>query len=93
MSRVVRMSLPQETDSAQAEFGSFTATADTTKSPRGVRGFQLNNGNFTTWKVQGKVGGYLKYASRLSYHCFAYTFLSRSYPDKVRGKSRALLKI
>jgi len=31
---------------------------DTSKSPRGVRGFQLNSGSFGTWKVQGKVGGY-----------------------------------
>ncbi|KAI0313595.1 glycoside hydrolase family 35 protein [Amylostereum chailletii] len=28
------------------------------KSARGVRGFQLNNGTFGEWKVQGKVGGY-----------------------------------
>ena len=28
------------------------------KSPRGIRGFQLIGGNFTTWKVQGKYGGY-----------------------------------
>lgn len=28
------------------------------KSPRGVPGFQLNNGTFGAWKVQGKVGGY-----------------------------------
>jgi len=32
--------------------------ADSSKSPRGVRGFKLNTGNFTTWRVQGKVGGY-----------------------------------
>ncbi|KAG6889848.1 hypothetical protein C0992_003827 [Termitomyces sp. T32_za158] len=41
------------------------STADTTKSPRGVRGFQLNTGNFTTWKVQGKVGGYLNYPDKV----------------------------
>lgn len=34
---------------------------DSSKSPRGVRGFKLNTGNFSTWKVQGKVGGYTKY--------------------------------
>ena len=28
------------------------------KSARGIAGFQLNGGNITTWKVQGKVGGY-----------------------------------
>ncbi|KAI9452442.1 glycoside hydrolase family 35 protein [Russula earlei] len=31
---------------------------DDSKSPRGVRGFKLNNGTFCAWKVQGKVGGY-----------------------------------
>jgi len=31
---------------------------DTSKSPRGVRGFKLNSGSFGPWKVQGKVGGY-----------------------------------
>jgi hypothetical protein len=35
------------------------------KSPRGVRGFKLNNGTVTfgTWKVQGKIGGYTRWAS------------------------------
>ena len=28
------------------------------KSARGIAGFQLNAGSITTWKVQGKVGGY-----------------------------------
>ncbi|KAL0580562.1 hypothetical protein V5O48_001474 [Marasmius crinis-equi] len=28
------------------------------KSPRGVRGFQLNSGTFGDWKAQGKIGGY-----------------------------------
>ncbi|KAJ7612991.1 glycoside hydrolase family 35 protein [Roridomyces roridus] len=31
---------------------------NTSKSPRGVRGFKLNSGSFGEWKVQGKVGGY-----------------------------------
>lgn len=35
-------------------------TPDDPKSPRGVRGFRLNKGHFSSWKVQGKVGGYLK---------------------------------
>ncbi|EIM81437.1 glycoside hydrolase family 35 protein [Stereum hirsutum FP-91666 SS1] len=34
------------------------------KSPRGVRGFQLNTGNFSTWKLQGKVGGYTGYPDK-----------------------------
>ncbi|KNZ71656.1 putative beta-galactosidase C [Termitomyces sp. J132] len=41
------------------------STPDTTKSPRGVRGFQLNSGNFTTWKVQGKVGRYFNYPDKV----------------------------
>ncbi|KAJ7740521.1 glycoside hydrolase family 35 protein [Mycena metata] len=32
--------------------------ADTSKNPRGVRGFALDTGNFSDWKVQGKLGGY-----------------------------------
>ncbi|KAJ6779264.1 glycoside hydrolase family 35 protein [Mycena vulgaris] len=32
--------------------------ADASKNPRGVRGFALEGGNFSDWKVQGKVGGY-----------------------------------
>jgi hypothetical protein len=34
---------------------------NSSKSPRGVRGFKLNNGKFGTWKVQGKLGGYTKF--------------------------------
>lgn len=30
------------------------------KSARGIGGFELVGGTFGTWKVQGKVGGYLK---------------------------------
>ncbi len=37
----------------------------TEKSPRGIPGFKLNNGNFTTWKVQGKLGGYTQYVCSL----------------------------
>lgn len=32
------------------------------KSPRGIRGFKLDSGDFVEWKVQGKVGGYIKCA-------------------------------
>ena len=35
------------------------------KSPRGVRGFMLNTGDFGEWKVQGKIGGYSKFVPRL----------------------------
>ncbi|KAG6840788.1 hypothetical protein C0991_004328 [Blastosporella zonata] len=38
---------------------------NSSKSPRGVRGFKLDSGNFTTWKVQGKVGGYLNYPDKV----------------------------
>jgi hypothetical protein len=34
------------------------------KSPRGIRGFKLNNGTFSTWTVQGKKGSYTKYVSK-----------------------------
>jgi hypothetical protein len=39
----------------------ITAVVDEEKSPRGVRGFMLNTGDFGQWRVQGKVGGYTKY--------------------------------
>ncbi|KAH8977974.1 glycoside hydrolase family 35 protein, partial [Lactarius hatsudake] len=42
--------------------GSMT---DASKSPRGVRGFKLNNGTFGTWKVQGKIGGYTDFLDRV----------------------------
>ena len=54
------------------------------KSPRGVRGFQLNNGTFGTWRVQGKIGGYTGYAL-LCLRVVDPTFLSRSFPDTTRG--------
>jgi hypothetical protein len=41
------------------------ADTDASKSPRGVRGYQLNTGNFTEWKVQGKVGGYEGYLDKV----------------------------
>jgi hypothetical protein len=31
---------------------------DGSRSPRGIRGYQLRGGTFETWKVQGKLGGY-----------------------------------
>ena len=34
--------------------------ANNEKSARGIAGFALQGGNFYTWKVQGKVGGYLE---------------------------------
>ncbi|KAF8238073.1 glycoside hydrolase family 35 protein [Tricholoma matsutake] len=38
---------------------------DTSKSPRGVRGFMLDTGTFTEWKVQGKIGGYTNYPDKV----------------------------
>ncbi|KAF8551280.1 glycoside hydrolase family 35 protein [Imleria badia] len=38
---------------------------DEEKSPRGVRGFMLNTGDFGEWKVQGKVGGYSNYPDKV----------------------------
>jgi len=37
---------------------------DAMRSPRGVRGFKLNDGTFDTWKVQGKIGGYTGFPDR-----------------------------
>lgn len=33
---------------------------DGSRSPRGIRGYELVGGKFELWKVQGKVGGYLE---------------------------------
>ncbi|KAF8881918.1 glycoside hydrolase family 35 protein [Infundibulicybe gibba] len=41
------------------------ANPDTSKSPRGVRGFKLDTGSFSAWKVQGKVGGYTGFPDKL----------------------------
>lgn len=41
------------------------ADTDSSKSPRGIRGYKLNTGNFTEWKVQGKVGGYEGYLDKV----------------------------
>ncbi|KAH7915479.1 glycoside hydrolase family 35 protein, partial [Hygrophoropsis aurantiaca] len=41
------------------------AVIDEEKSPRGVRGFMLNTGEFGEWKVQGKVGGYTGYLDKV----------------------------
>ncbi|RPD56740.1 hypothetical protein L226DRAFT_468186 [Lentinus tigrinus ALCF2SS1-7] len=35
------------------------------KPARGIAGFQLNAGNITTWKVQGKVGGYTNFPDKV----------------------------
>ncbi|KAJ3976779.1 glycoside hydrolase family 35 protein [Lentinula raphanica] len=40
-------------------------TLNDPKSPRGVRGFQLDSGVFSEWKVQGKVGGYSGYPDKV----------------------------
>lgn len=57
------------------------------KSARGVRGFQLNpEGNFTEWKVQGKIGGYTECVSSLSSHTHPQVLTdAKSFPDTVRG--------
>ncbi|KIM43038.1 glycoside hydrolase family 35 protein [Hebeloma cylindrosporum] len=38
---------------------------DSSKGPRGIRGFALENNTFTEWKVQGKVGGYKNYPDKV----------------------------
>ncbi|GJJ09054.1 hypothetical protein Clacol_003276 [Clathrus columnatus] len=40
------------------------STTNDPKSPRGIQGFQLDVGNITTWKVQGKLGGYTNYPDK-----------------------------
>ncbi|KAH7885531.1 glycoside hydrolase family 35 protein [Phlebopus sp. FC_14] len=41
------------------------SSIDEEKSPRGIRGFMLNSGQFGEWKVQGKVGGYTNYPDKV----------------------------
>jgi len=43
----------------------YTGDTDSSKSPRGIRGFQLHSGHFDVWKVQGKVGGYKNYPDKV----------------------------
>ncbi|KAI6113990.1 glycoside hydrolase family 35 protein [Pisolithus sp. B1] len=38
---------------------------DDEKSPRGIRGFRLNTGNFSEWRVQGKLGGYTNFPDKV----------------------------
>ncbi|KIJ38578.1 glycoside hydrolase family 35 protein [Sphaerobolus stellatus SS14] len=38
--------------------------SDAVRSPRGIRGFMLDSGNFTSWKVQGKIGGYKNFPDK-----------------------------
>lgn len=42
-----------------------TYNGNTSKSPRGIRGFQLDSGVFGEWRVQGKVGGYREYPDKV----------------------------
>ncbi|PFH51224.1 glycoside hydrolase family 35 protein [Amanita thiersii Skay4041] len=49
----------------QDNMGLAETTPNTSKSPRGIRGFQLNSGKFGDWKVQGKVGGYRGYLDKV----------------------------
>ncbi|KAH9915075.1 glycoside hydrolase superfamily [Fomitopsis serialis] len=45
--------------------GSGNDESPNEKSPRGIPGYQLNAGNFTEWRVQGKLGGYTDYPDKL----------------------------
>ncbi|ESK82299.1 glycoside hydrolase family 35 protein [Moniliophthora roreri MCA 2997] len=40
-------------------------TDDHMKLPRAIRSFQLNSGNFSEWKVQGKIGGYTNFPDKV----------------------------
>jgi hypothetical protein len=55
------------------------------KSPRGVRGFMLNTGEFGEWKVQGKIGGYTKCVFLFLACDHFVSSWWHSYLDKVRG--------
>lgn len=79
-----------------AELAQIACESCTSLSPyctqtkqRGIRGFQLNSGNFSEWRVQGKLGGYTKYAIFSVYTPNLGYILIRafalSYPDKTRG--------
>ncbi|GJJ10923.1 hypothetical protein Clacol_005152 [Clathrus columnatus] len=39
-------------------------TSNDPKSPRGISGFELLTGNITTWKLQGKFGGYTNFPDK-----------------------------
>ncbi|KAL0951714.1 hypothetical protein HGRIS_008390 [Hohenbuehelia grisea] len=41
------------------------ANTNTSKGPRGIRGFKLDTGSFGQWKVQGKVGGYTSFPDKV----------------------------
>ncbi|QRW10069.1 glycoside hydrolase family 35 protein [Ceratobasidium sp. AG-Ba] len=38
--------------------------ADASKSPRGIRGYELSGGSFKEWRVQGKKGGYTRFQDK-----------------------------
>jgi len=42
----------------------FKASTNAPKSSRGVRGFALDGTSFSTWKVQGKLGGYQNFPDK-----------------------------
>ncbi|ESK91113.1 glycoside hydrolase family 35 protein [Moniliophthora roreri MCA 2997] len=46
-------------------FDEAEVNSNSMKTPRGVRGFKLNKGEFTTWKVQGKIGGYTNFPDKV----------------------------
>ena len=65
---------------SRVDFWSLSVTTgkDNIKSPRGIRGFQLDSGHFGVWKVQGKVGGYKKWTFKrffISFLILIDTFL------------------
>ncbi|KAL0060738.1 hypothetical protein AAF712_012470 [Marasmius tenuissimus] len=66
------------------------------KCPRGVRGFQLNSGTFGEWKVQGKIGGYTKYALLSSLFAVPVVIEDTSlcsFPDKEASSENARVGI
>jgi hypothetical protein len=61
----------------------ITLDPDASKSPRGIRGFELDSGSFAAWKVQGKIGGYTKSVPTCTGRWKLFIF--HSFLDKTRG--------
>ncbi|KAF7309268.1 BetaGal-dom2 domain-containing protein [Mycena indigotica] len=58
--------------------------ADSSRNPRGIRGFSLDRGQFGSWKVQGKVGGYTGQVVPRQERTVLKLPTDR-FPDKTRG--------
>lgn len=64
------------------------AVIDEERSPRGVRGFMLNTGEFGEWKVQGKIGGYTKCVFLFPVRPFGRLMMRQLSRQGARGAER-----